>query len=415
MSDTYGALPRNPLTEICPRGYVLRAMLPARWNPRRFGSVDDPIHKSHLNTLTGDHGCPKRFWYERTAGPERASRGTVSASLACGSAVHETIARALSNPELCARILHGGGVVSRARVRATFWEELERDLGGRMIEWGRTTDDDYVSMVHGALDQLHQHVAAVVQLEGGFTVQLGDLHFAGHVDLIYRPRAAPHALALADWKTGKTKPDPIELDHGWESGVYSAALRWGTFLGREHVALSRCDDGQWQGLCHGRAVTAPTRWQAERDALEAGLDELARGRSHAHAVQHGEFPHEIRHVHLRDYVPYLKAGSKEVKRAEDIVHYQLSGPGRVRYVAGQHRGPAWIPVARTEHDVPRLKHRLRTVVGTVRMGRFLDLVGERCNRCPYAQRCLTDGYAPEGAELDTVTAAFREAGLDPFC
>jgi hypothetical protein len=46
------------------------------------------------------------------------------------------------------------------------------------------------------------------------------------------------------------------------------------------------------------------------------------------------------------------------------------------------------------------------------MGRFLDLVGERCNRCPFAQQCLNDGYAPRGEELERLTQAFAEAGLD---
>jgi hypothetical protein len=145
--------------------------------------------------------------------------------------------------------------VTRTRVKATFWDELETELGGRQIEWNGATDDDYIDMVHGALNLLHEHVAEIVMLEAGFTLELDGLYFAGHTDLIYRPRAAPHTLALGDWKTGKTKPDPIELNHGWESGIYSAAMRFGTFLGREHVSFERTPDGQWVGTCMGRSVT----------------------------------------------------------------------------------------------------------------------------------------------------------------
>jgi hypothetical protein len=101
-----------------------------------------------------------------------------------------------------------------------------------------------------------------------------------------------------------------------------------------------------------------------------------------------------------------------VKRSEDIAHYKLTTPGEVKFVSGEYRGPAWLPVNREETEVPRLKHRLRTVVGTVRMGRFLDLVGERCNRCPFKLQCLNDGYAPQGEELQKLTQAFQEAGLD---
>lgn len=387
------------------------------WNYRRFGTIDFPIHKSHLNTITGTHGCPKRFQYEQDAmhgGAQRDSgdRGIISASLACGSAAHETLARALSNPEVRAAVLAGAGAVTRGRVRATFWEELETELGGRQLEWNGASDDDYIDMVHGALNLLHQYASEIVLLEAGFTLELDGIHFAGHTDLIYRPRWASDRLALGDWKTGKTKPDPIELNHGWESGIYSAAMRFGTFLGREHVAFERTPDGQWVGTCMGCSVVRSTHWQAERDALELGLQQLAMGATHPGTVSFGEFPAEIHHIHLRDYIPYKKAGKKAAKRAEDIAHYGLQTAGEVRYEAGQYRGPAWLPVRRDETEVPRLKHRLRTVVGTVRMGRFLDLVGERCNRCPFKLQCLNNGYAPQGEELARLTQAFDEAGLD---
>jgi hypothetical protein len=297
-------------------------------------------------------------------------------------------------------------------VKATFWEQLEAELEGRTIDWGKQSSDDYVDMVHGALERLHEHVAEVVMLEAGFTLQLDGLYLAGHLDLMYRPRSNPRALALADWKSGKTKPDPIELNHGWEAGIYSAAMRFGTFLGREHVSFARTAGGDWIGTCGARSVTRSTRWQAERDALEAALDDIAQGLEHPGTVRFEEFPAEIRHVHLRDYIPYRKAGDKQAKRAEDLVHYGLTAPAKVHYKSGDIRGPAWLPVRRDEREVPRLKHRLRTVVGTVRMGRFLDLVGERCNRCAFATQCLNNGYAPRGEELQQLVRAFEEAGLD---
>jgi hypothetical protein len=402
------------LTALCLGGYTSAGMA---WNHKRFGSLDFPIHKSHLNTITSTYGCPKRFQYEMNVlhgGGHRdpTERAIISASLACGSAAHETLARALTNAEVKAAVLAGPNAVNRSRVKATFWEELETELGGRQIEWGDTSSDDYIDMVHGALDQLHVYAADVVLLEAGFSLELEGMYFAGHTDIIYRPRWASDTLALADWKTGKTKPDPIELNHGWESGIYSAAMRHGTFLGREHVSFEQAANGQWVGTCMGRSVTRSTHWQAERDALEAGLEQLARGEQHAGTVRFDEFPSEIHHVHLRDYIPYKKAGKKAVKRAEDLAHYGLATSGDVQFKAGDRRGPAWLPVRRDEREVTRLKHRLRTVVGTVRMGRFLDLVGERCNRCPFKQQCLNDGYAPRGEELEQLTQAFAEAGLD---
>lgn len=399
---------------MCPGRYTSPDMA---WPYRQFGTRSFPIHKSHVNTITGTHGCPRRFQYEMdllvgAAERDSAGRGIISASLACGSAAHETIARALSNPELRAAVLAGPAAVNRTRVKATFWEELEAELQGRTIDWGKQAPDDYIDMVHGALEHMHEHVADVVMLEAGFTLQLDGLYLAGHIDLMYRPRAAPTALGLGDWKTGKTKPDPIELNHGWEAGIYSAAMRYGTFLGREHVSFTRTASSEWVGTCGARSVTRSTRWQAERDALEAALDDIAQGAEHPGTQRFEEFPAEIRHVHLRDYIPYRKAGAKQAKRAEDVAYYGLTQPASVLYKAGDMRGPAWLPVRRDEREVPRLKHRLRTVVGTVRMGRFLDLVGERCNRCAFATQCLNDGYAPRGEELAQLARAFEEAGLD---
>lgn len=402
------------------RGYTSAGMF---WNPRKFGAVEFPIHKSHLNTITGEYGCPKRFDYEMRAqyGTEprvdTKDRGIINASLACGSAVHETLARALTNPQVRDAVLAGPNAVSRDRVRLTFWEELDKEVGTRQLEWGDADDNEYIDMVYGALNELHVYASEIVLVEAGFALELDGMHFAGHTDLIYRPRAkwgsANHnTLALADWKTGKTKPDPIELNHGWESGIYSAAMRHGTFLGREHVRFEAAPDGGWIGTCLGVSVTRSTHWQAERDALEAGLDQLARGAVHLGTVRFEEFPSAIHHVHLRDYIPYQKAGKKQVKRAEDLQHYGRTEPGTVTYMAGQLRGPAWLPVHRHEREVTRLKHRLRTVVGTVRMNRFLDLVGEKCNRCPFKTQCLNDGYAPRGDELQQLTQAFAEAGLD---
>src|SRR4051812_45710634 len=97
------------LTAVCLGGYTSAGMT---WNHRRFGSLDFPIHKSHLNTITGTHGCPKRFQYEMdflhgSGHRDSPERNIISASLACGSAAHETLARALSNPEVKAAVLSG--------------------------------------------------------------------------------------------------------------------------------------------------------------------------------------------------------------------------------------------------------------------------------------------------------------------
>jgi hypothetical protein len=57
-----------------------------------------------------------------------------------------------------------------------------------------------------------------------------------------------------------------------------------------------------------------------------------------------------------------------------------------------------LPVRVTQWDLARLAWRLRKVIGMVRMGQFVDLVSERCKRCPFAQPCLNSGYQLRGNE-----------------
>src|ERR1700733_4027867 len=110
------------------------------WNYRRYCSSADPIHKSHLNAITGDYGCPRQFRYSMDARAdgkhERDDESrSVSGKAACGTAAHETIARALTHATLGPRVLAGPGTVTNSDVNKVFALELEREAGGRAIEW----------------------------------------------------------------------------------------------------------------------------------------------------------------------------------------------------------------------------------------------------------------------------------------
>lgn len=392
------------------------------WNYRQFGKAARPIHKSDLVEMTGEFGCPRRFKYAQDAiadGLERDRSEVVSPKTVFGSAVHETMARALSNDAVVADIL-AGECLQESRVRATLEHELKLAADGRRIDWGRNDPSemiaDYTAMTLGALHSLCGRVARIVMVEAGFTVELDGMVFAGHTDLVYEPIEAPGELGLLDWKTGDSKPDEIELDHGWEAGIYSLALKRGTFLPRDRVLLGPAAQGGWIGQYrdgdqHGAMVTRATRWQAERDGLEAALERVAAGEHFPSELRFERFPERIHLVHMASFVPYEKAGTKEVKRAEDVEYYQVPSGTKVKFKPGDLRGPGWLPIRRKENDLPRLAHRLRTVVGTVRMGRFLDLVGERCKRCPYKGDCLNGGYQLRGEEAAELERTLREAGL----
>lgn len=392
------------------------------WNYRRFGTLAQPIHKSDLNEITGpDYGCPRRFRYAMDemadSGGQREQIATsVHCKTAAGTAVHETLARALSNADVLERLLHGDrNPPSLERIRATFEHEFRAACDGRAIDWGRENPQELIGervvMIDGALRDVAERVDSIELIEAGFIVDLDGVWQAGHVDLVYRPRAAPDELGLLDWKTGSQKPDPIELEHGWEAGIYSLALARGTFIPRSFVGLEPVAQGGWRARCHTHELVRPSRWQAERDALEAALNSVAAGELIIGARRLEQFPTHIHLVHMQDYVPYKKAGKRELKRAEDVDYYGMPAGSTLRFEAGDRRGPAWLPIARRENDIPRLAYRLRQVVGTVRMGRFLDLVGERCRRCPYSRDCLTGGYAPRGDELAELERTLKEAGL----
>lgn len=378
------------------------------WLYKRYGSASDPIHKSDLNGITGDYGCDRQFRYYKDAAAdgqdESQTERVVSGKAAAGNAVHETIARALSNLEVRARLLAGTLQVNRKQVADVFAEELQREAAGREIAWYRDKADkvcdDRVSMVVGLLNRLHAHVAEVLLVEGGFIVPFDGYWLSGHIDLLYRPKQNPAGLALADWKSGSQKPHAIELEHGWEAGIYSLAVRAGYFLARESLTESELLSAQ---------AGAGSHLSARRKALEAVLIERALAAEAGAPIvpTFGEFPEEIWHVHLGDYVPYQKAGSKEVKRPEDVRHYGSPVGTKLKYLAGDLRGPAWLPVRRTEEDIPRLAYQLRQVVGTVRMGRFAERRGEKCMRCAFREPCLATGYAPRGEEQRQIERRLR--------
>lgn len=92
-------------------------------------------------------------------------------------------------------------------------------------------------------------------------------------------------------------------------------------------------------------------------------------------------------AHLRDFVPYVK------------------GPK-----TGQLRGPGWYAARRNAEDVARLAVSLRTIVGTIRMGRRLEQIGEQCARCPFRGPCFGEGQGPSIQEQRQVELALD--GLD---
>lgn len=344
------------------------------WDFKKYGSVDDPIRQSDLNELASSYSCPKRFAFKKDEqfGGEAKGRERAYGTACIGTGVHETNARYLDpTKSACARIL-AGELPSEEAVRRVLEEEVEKAAEGLPIEWKASRDTEIaagVAMVLGALRGTSERASEVVLVEAPFLVEIKiaakSYWLTGTVDLVYRPRENPFGLGLADWKTGQTRPSEIVLDHGYQLGIYAHALADGVFFPG-----------------------------TERE------------------VRLEQFPDELHIVHLRDYVPYAKAGSKKPTHRDELAHYGIEPGDKISYVKGDMRGPAWHRARRTELDVQRLKASIRNIVSTVRLGRFVENLGDDCARCAFKHACLNEGFAVDGDAKKRLDLALRDVDFD---
>lgn len=401
------------------------------WNWQRWGRADDLIHQSDLTGLLGKFGCPQQFKRkkeERATGAANKDDTRISAKLAAGIAVHAVIHRVLRNTAARDVVLscEGAGKLSDASIRDAYKEEFGRAHENREIVWRKSTPeklhDECFSMLRGLLDDLRNHVAEVVLAECAFAYPLDGMWLTGTIDLVYRARnkdgSASDRLSFADWKTGALRPHQIDLDHGWQSAIYANAMRDGYFIPFEKVP--RIEGEAHRDSVERACVQIATAWQVWKD--EGSLDRkdestestrrLNKVLAERGAIRFDEYPNQIFYVHLRDYIPYLRATKKMLSRPEELEWCGLHEPERVSFEKGDPRGPAWYRVQRSESDTPRLRHMLRAVVSWVRFGRFPSAPGELCVRCPFREPCLLDGYKPIGDQKRALERAIRPLQFD---
>lgn len=333
---------------------------PARWDHRSYGTRADPVRQSDLFDLAGSYGCAQRFAFRKRAAVDPSARVTerVSWKPALGNARHETIRRYLTDP--AQRVLRGT-MPSLDALEECVRAELQRAADGLPVEW---YDDDPAKelrdaavMIGGLLADLPSRVAEIVFCEAPFLAEIdsgtkgASYWLVGTVDFVYRDHAG--ALVLADFKSGAQRLHQIILDHGYQFGIYAHALERGVFL---------------PGTEHERQVAA--------------------------------FPDALFVVHLRDYLPYQKKTSKTVERPEEVEFFGTARGRKVTLEAGQRRGPAWYRARRSPEDVARLRHSIRNIVSTVRLGRFVEAIDEHCVRCDFRDRCLSAGHVDDTLARD---------------
>lgn len=335
---------------------------------RKFGTAEMPVRQSHLNDIASQNGCGKRFFYEHDALVEKPKRETAGWKPALGTAVHAVIERALTRTWPKMVELFGPDAPPRPLGQPTGWapkalrdrvdevlrEELSKaaaemtGVPGARVEWydedPETEITAGVAMAIGGIRTAVERAEEVLACEAPFKAELDGYHLIGTLDFLYRPRGA--------------EPGTIAL------------ADWKTGERKLHQVLL---DHGYQGAIYAHALEHGVVWPGtERER------------------RFGTWPAELHIVHLRDFVPYLKKPKTPGKGVGDL------------------RGPGWAKSQRTSADVARLRVSLATVVGTVRMGRRLERLGEQCARCPYRGPCLgSEGYGPSKDEQREIRDAMR--------
>lgn len=371
------------------------------WDHRQYGTIADPIRQSDLNALTSSYACSKQFQFRKIEDSEGTrSERSAGWKRVIGNATHQVFDRILVNAK--AKVL-AGWVPSLEQVSAALRAEMEIACEGLPISWrngkGKPDADadheieEAAHMVRGGIKKLGEVAIDIVLVEAPFFVTFvrdGKTYCSiGTLDCAYRSKAKPDAIGLVDWKTGEQLLSQIVLNHGYQFGIYGDALAQGWFFPHK-AALARFLALQVE---HALNPDAP--------AYVVGT---------CGEFQIGQFPEDIHVAHLRDHVPYSRAGDKKPNRPEQLEFYGITAGAKVKYVKGDARGPGWYRAHRTPADRARLIQSIHTIVGTVRLGRFLEHVDEKCERCSFSSRCLTEGFAPVGSEAKALEKIL--AGID---
>lgn len=358
------------------------------WDHRQYGTESDPFRQSDLNQLTSSFGCGRRMQFNKEADANEDKRKTERAfgGRVIGTATHGVIARVLwSAPD---KILRGGRM-KEPTLRSALREEIDVAAEGLPIEWGKKKEkaelDAAFEMIRGALETLPEYAKSIELVEAPFTVEVPSkmrkkAHGRGTIDLVFRGH--DDALWFSDWKTGAQRADQITLDHGYQVAMYSTALQFGKF---EDPRLS-------SPIEHVRI---------------AGIEAAKKRGGALGSFAFGERPAGAYIVHLRDFVGYSRKGKRKLS-ALDEGWRGMSAGDVYAYEKGDPRGRGWYASRRTPIDDARFALSVSTVVGTVRLGRFVEMIGEGCRRCPYKGPCLTDGAGFAADEMKEVNAALGD-------
>lgn len=341
-----------------------------RWDHRRYGSEEDPTHKSDLLEYSR---CPRRFRFrkEDQYGAGRETR--IFARQIAGTAVHGSLERALP------WAIDQGKAPELHHLRQAYFESwyaaLKKDgISEIELHWSKKDRPEpfhrrKIAELYHFLEAAPEHIAKVIAVEAQVVTMIGDFCMAGTIDIIFRTEEGQ--LAIADYKSGNRRPSRFRLNHGFEMGLYSHALRWG------EVTL---DNGE--------------------------------------TTKFGEYPKRIFLILTGDFLPQTRDSKRQIWMREECRHFRAAPGTTVQIRKGQRRGPGWYEAERSEVETAALARSVQQIIGSIRLGRFPPVLDDDCNHCMYRNACIAENYGPSAAErrqLDRALQALEPLGvIDPF-
>jgi hypothetical protein len=385
------------------------------WDHRAWGTAKDPVRQSGLNAFSSQDGCAKRYKYERDAearGETRESQSQMAPwKRTLGTAVHATIERALKNEQMRAAVL-AGRVPQPDTLTRVMGEEMLRAAEGLKIDWGKDNEQNELIkarwMVIGALRTVSVRALSIVAVEAPFLVQIGDYHATGTIDLLFEPREQPGTVSVADWKTGERKAAPAVLDHGYQVSIYAEAIEHGVLFPGTEQEMRLAAKASDVFVVQLREYVAIERMRAAHRALSNAT--LTRAELEVVLARAGW---ELNAASVAALLTAAnKAGiARKLRRGKDT-YWEASGSIENARLDAD----IWHRSKRAADDRARLLVSMKNIIGTARMGRFLERLGEQCSRCSYRLECLNEGHdmsAANAREINDALEGLDLAGLLP--
>lgn len=404
------------------------------WNHRAYATAEDPARQSDLNDIASPHGCSRRFQFRKNEQVDGTvvQRDSARWKMVHGSAIHRMIERALA-PHAWQVLKDNGRRAVRhpklfERLRAIYGEEVVAAAEGLPIDWADQDPADAAeqaaTMVRELLFDLLERIERPLAVEAPFICEIDGYFTSGTIDLVYEPRGKPGEVGYTDWKSGLMRMHPMVLAHGYQVGIYATAVEHGVFFpdapeGDERREMRFGKFPSEIFIVHLRELlpyAKRTTFTLERDEEVEWVRRAMRFESSVARPSNGvTLTHLVDRVGPGTLVEVEPSSTPPPKLKKDGTPYKRRARKREPLVILQsdRRGPAWYAAPRTADDVARLKVSLASIVGTVRLGRFYESIGEQCGRCPFRGPCLTDGHEVDRAEMTAVNRALAGVeGLD---